>query len=66
MKLGKASAQEFYWFPKTFPGKKLSVICTTPFESDCVRGITIHDFLMEGACLDFIREWRDPARREEL
>ncbi len=64
VKLGQSSALEFSWFPKVFPGKKLSVICATPFDSQFVRGITLHDFLMEGPCLDFIREWNEPETHE--
>lgn len=60
VKLGQASLLEFAWFEKAFPRKKLTVICSTPFAGKNVRGITPHQFLMEGSCLDFIREWGDP------
>lgn len=60
VKVGKVNAHEFSWFPKIFPGKKLTVICDSKFETDFMRAISLHDFLMEGDCLDFIREWEDP------
>jgi len=45
VKAGQASATEFAWFPKVFPGKRLTVICSTPFETKSVVGMTIHQFL---------------------
>ncbi len=48
VKLGKSSALDFAWFPKIFPKKRLTVICNTPFETDQIRGITMHQFLLEG------------------
>jgi predicted AAA+ superfamily ATPase len=46
VKRGRASGLEFAWFGKTFPRKKLQVVCTTPFETDRVRGVTLHQFLL--------------------
>lgn len=46
VKAGKASALEFGWFRSRFPRQELTVICTTPFESRAVRGVTLHDFLL--------------------
>ena len=48
VKLGKAGPLDFAWFPKIFPSKRLNVICSTPFETNSVRGITIEQFLLEG------------------
>jgi predicted AAA+ superfamily ATPase len=48
VKLGRAGPLEFNWFPKAFPRGRLTVVCATPFETDHIRGVTIHDFLMEG------------------
>lgn len=48
VKLGRAEPLDFAWFAKIFPKKKLTVICETPFETKQVRGITLHQFLMEG------------------
>ena len=45
VKLGSSGPMEFMWFPKVFPKNKLTVICTTPFESQQVRGISIDEFL---------------------
>ena len=47
VKRGRASSLEFGWFPKVFPKDRLTVICTTPFESPLVRGVTLEDFLMQ-------------------
>ena len=48
VKIGRAGALDFKWYPKTFAHGRLSVVCSTPFETDRIRGITLHDFLMEG------------------
>lgn len=48
VKLGKAGPMDFTWFPRIFPKRHLTVVCSTPFETDQVRGITLHDFLLEG------------------
>jgi len=45
VKRGRASALDFAWFPKTFPKGRLTVVCTTPFEADRIRGITLDAFL---------------------
>lgn len=49
VKLGKASPLDFAWFSSIFPKAELTVVCKTPFESRQVKGITIHEFLMDGA-----------------
>ncbi|MGE0174347.1 MAG: ATP-binding protein [Oligoflexales bacterium] len=46
VKVGKASAMEFSWFPKVFPRKRLTVICSTPFETDWCLGLTLHQYLL--------------------
>ena len=46
VKLGKASALEFSWFPKQFKNKKLIVINASNFETDNIRGLSLQDFLM--------------------
>ena len=48
VKWGKAGPLDFTWFPKSFPKSQLLVICQNPFESHQIRGITPHDFLMNG------------------
>ncbi len=45
VKRGAASALEFSWFRKVFPKARLTVVCSTPFESDRVRGLTLDAFL---------------------
>lgn len=45
VKRGRATALDFAWFGKTFPRARLEVICSTPFETDRVRGRSLHDFL---------------------
>lgn len=47
VKRGAASALDFAWFSKTFPRGHLTVVCTTPFEADRVRGVTLDAFLRE-------------------
>ncbi len=60
VKSGKVSPQEFAWFSKVFPGEKLTIVCDSQFETKNLRAISFHDFLMEGDCLPFIREWAEP------
>lgn len=45
VKRGKATALDFGWFARVFPRGELTVICSTPFETDRVRGITLSAFL---------------------
>jgi predicted AAA+ superfamily ATPase len=45
VKAGKAAALEFSWFRKVFPKKRLTVICSTPFETDWCVGLTLHQYL---------------------
>ena len=47
VKSGPAGPFDFSWFKKQFPKKRLTVITTTPFETDAVKGVTIEDFLAE-------------------
>ncbi len=46
VKRGRATALDFAWFPKSFPRAHLDVVCATPFETDRIRGVTLHDFLL--------------------
>jgi predicted AAA+ superfamily ATPase len=48
VKTGRAGPLDFRWFAKAFPRGRLTVICTTPFETEQVRGVTLHDFLLAG------------------
>jgi uncharacterized protein len=48
VKRGKASPSEFTWFASVFPKRRLTVVCSMPFETDAVRGVTIEQFLLEG------------------
>ncbi len=48
VKSGKAGPLDFQWFPKTFPRGRLTVVCAAPFEMATVRGVSVHDFLLEG------------------
>ncbi|MFN8945232.1 MAG: ATP-binding protein, partial [Pseudobdellovibrionaceae bacterium] len=64
VKSGPVTPMEFQWFSKSFPGKKLTIICESNFETQNIRAITLHDFLMEGDCLDFIREWSEPWNKK--
>ena len=44
---GGASAFEFAWFPRSFPGSRLCVVCREEFEVDRIRGITMEQFLLD-------------------
>ena len=48
VKTGKAGPLDFRCFAKAFPRGRLTVICPTPFETDHIRGVTLHDFLLAG------------------
>jgi predicted AAA+ superfamily ATPase len=65
VKCGSVTPMEFHWFTKSFPKKKLTIICDSTFETESIRAITLHDFLLEGDCLDFIRNWDDPLTATE-
>ena len=47
VKRGRATALDFAWFRKVFPGGELTVVCTTPFEADHVTGVTLDSFLRQ-------------------
>jgi predicted AAA+ superfamily ATPase len=47
VKRGRATALEFAWFPRVFPKGRLTVVCSTPFETDRIRGITLEAFLQD-------------------
>jgi len=48
VKRGGATALDFAWFPRSFPGGRLTVIGSSRFETDRIRGITAEDFLLTG------------------
>ncbi len=45
VKRGKAGPLDFGWFSRTFPGDTLTVISSSRFETDCIKGVTLIDFL---------------------
>lgn len=45
-KKGPANPFEFSWFSKIFPRDDLTVICSTPFRSKQVTGVTVEEFLL--------------------
>lgn len=47
VKKGKCGPLDFAWFEKAFPKKELTVICREPFQTRQVKGITLHQFLIE-------------------
>ncbi len=47
VKRGRAGPLDFSWFPQIFPKQRLTVICATPFATDQVSGVTMHDFLLD-------------------
>jgi uncharacterized protein len=52
VKLGRVTALDFGWFTRSFPRARLDVVCSTPFETDRIRGITLHDFLLGAGAAD--------------
>lgn len=46
VKLGKAGPLDFGWFKPAFLHQRLTVVCSTPFETDHIRGVTLADFLL--------------------
>jgi uncharacterized protein len=52
VELGRATALDFGWFTRSFPRARLDVVCSTPFETDRIRGITLHDFLLGAGAAD--------------
>ncbi len=46
VKRGGANPLEFSWFSKVFPHDRLTVICSTPFTSKQVTGMTMEEFLL--------------------
>lgn len=49
VKRGKAQPLDFAWFSRIFPKGNLTVITSEPFEAGRIRGITLEDFLLQGA-----------------
>jgi predicted AAA+ superfamily ATPase len=49
VKRGRTGAVEFGWFPRAFPGARLTVIGADRFDADRVRGMTLEQFLLEPA-----------------
>jgi len=45
VKRGKTSPLDYTWFPKVFPRGLLTIIGTTPFETDRIRGLSMEEFL---------------------
>lgn len=45
VKRGQASALEFAWFARAFPGSRLIVVCANQFETQAVTGLTFEQFL---------------------
>jgi predicted AAA+ superfamily ATPase len=49
VKRGRTGPLDFAWFPKSFPHGRLTVVGANRFETDQVVGVTLEDFLLEGA-----------------
>jgi predicted AAA+ superfamily ATPase len=45
VELGGASPLDFAWFPATFPGARLTVITSRPFDAGPVSGVSMEDLL---------------------
>jgi predicted AAA+ superfamily ATPase len=48
VKRGRTGPLDFAWFPKSFPGGRLTVVGASRFETDQVAGVTLEDFLLGG------------------
>jgi len=48
VKRGRATPLEYAWFTKCFPKGRLTVIASTPFETDRIRALTLEQFLLLG------------------
>lgn len=46
VKRGRTGPLDFAWFPKSFPGGRLTVVGASRFETDQVAGVTLEDFLL--------------------
>lgn len=46
VKRGKTNPIEFGWFSKIFPKHRLTVICSTPFETNQIKAMTLEEFLL--------------------
>lgn len=47
VKRGSANPMEFVWFTKQFPHNHLSVIANNHFDTECIKGYTFEEFLLE-------------------
>ncbi len=47
VKRGRTGPLDFGWFPRAFPGARLTVVGGDRFETDAIRGVTFEDFLLE-------------------
>ncbi len=47
VKRGRAGPLDFSWFGEAFPGRRLTVVCSTPFEARAVRGVSLASFLCD-------------------
>jgi predicted AAA+ superfamily ATPase len=49
VKRGRAGPLDFGWFARCFPKSRLTVISNARFETEQIKGVTFHDFMMDGA-----------------
>ncbi len=49
VKRGGATALDYAWFPRTHPGARLTVISRDRFETDRIQGVTLEEFMADGA-----------------
>jgi predicted AAA+ superfamily ATPase len=66
VKAGSASALDFSWFSKTFPNKKLNVICDSHFETKTVFGRSLQAFLLEAESELYYDEDKYQFKAEEF
>jgi len=46
VKLGSTNPLEFSWFARGFPGRRLTVVSQSVYETRAVRGVRLADFLL--------------------
>jgi len=61
VKVGRAGAVDFAWFPKVFPKRKLLVVGSSEFRAASLKGITMEQFLLsDGLPHPYPGEVEDP------
>ncbi|MBM3271563.1 MAG: ATP-binding protein, partial [Candidatus Sericytochromatia bacterium] len=46
VRVGRQGPLDFGWFPRTFPDRRLLVVCANEFRAAVIKGITVEQFLL--------------------